>query len=138
MPFSSPDFLNIFPQWTFEKLSFQYLIYCIKWGYFTIKSFDYVKVLLFLPLQAGLDYSVHVFCLGVMLKAWTKICLGQSHACVMLFVLKVALLWQLQLQFSVVLTHHILFVRVYYLHGGCVGYTQVLFGNPCRKNIIWR
>ena len=65
---------------------------------------------------------------------------GLPRAFAMLFVLKVALHWPQQQQFSMALTqgHHFSFVRVYFLRGGCVGYTLVLSDSLYRRNIISR
>ena len=65
---------------------------------------------------------------------------GLHHAFAMPFALKVASLWQQRQLSSMELTQarHFLFVRVYFLLGGCVAYTLVLFDSLYRRNIISR
>lgn len=90
-------------------------------------------------LQAGLDCSAHVCCLGVILKICKKF-LGRMPAFVMACVLKVELHLQLQLLYSMVLIprHHSSFASACSLLGGCVASTLVCFDSHCRRNIISR
>ncbi|KAJ6944800.1 hypothetical protein NC652_009982 [Populus alba x Populus x berolinensis] len=63
---------------------------------------------------------------------------GLHHVFAMPFALKVASHWQQRQLSSMELTQarHFLFVRVYFLLGGCVAYTLVLFDSLYRRNII--
>jgi hypothetical protein len=94
----------------------------------------------FTPWKAGQDYFALVFYSVEILRAWEMILPGLPRAFAMLCVLKVALHWPQQQQFSMAFTqgHHFSFVRVYFLHGGCVAYTLVLSGSLYRRNIISR
>lgn len=103
---------------------------------------DHSKFLEFIVfmLQAGLDFSVLVCCLGVMLKQYEKIFPGTMPVFAMPCVLKEELQLQQQQDSFMVLILRLQFssVRHCYLPGGCVQSTQVCLGSHCKRSIISR
>lgn len=91
-------------------------------------------------LQAGLDFSVHACCLGVMLKPYEKKFLGTMLVFAMPCALKEESQLQQQQRFFTVLILRPQFssARHCYLPGGCVQSTQVCLGSRCKRNIISR